>query len=123
MSCTSSDSEVTRGTAIARNFGFGDGTILTGWTCAAQLRYTSNKELIVDLPSVTELNTEYVNDDGVTVPANTQFVVRLTGEQMTIGDNSAQISVTLAAQLTNASETQNPEGSTEIIIKPEWVYS
>lgn len=123
MSCNTSGSEVTRGTAIARNFGLEDLPVLTGWTCAAQLRYSSNRELIVDLPSVTELNLEYVNDDGVTIPANTEFVVRLTGEQMTVGDNSADISVTLAAQLTNPTATENPEGSTEITIKQEWVYS
>lgn len=123
MSCTTNGSEVVRGTAIARNFGLKGLPVLTGWTCAAQLRYSSNRELIVNLPSVTELNLEYVNDDGVTIPANTQFVVRLTGTQMTIGDNSSEVSVTLAAQLTNPTATENPEGSTEITITQEWVYS
>lgn len=123
MSCDTSDSVVTRGTAIARNFGIEGLPVLTGWTCSAQLRYTSSRELIVNIPSVTELNAEYTNDKGEIIPANTEFVVRLTGEQMTIGDNSADISVTLAAELTNPATNENPEGSTEITIKQEWVYS
>tara|TARA_R110000851_G_scaffold279659_1_gene432942 strand:+ start:169 stop:543 length:375 start_codon:yes stop_codon:yes gene_type:complete len=121
--CSTIGSDVVRGTAMARNFGFADGTVLTGWTCAAQLRYSSNRELIADLPSVTELNPEYVNDKGETIPANTEFVVRLTGAQMTVGDNSSNIDCNLGAQLTSPDETQNPEGSTTITITPEWVYS
>jgi len=122
MTCDNSDSTVVRGTAIARNFGLEDGSVLTGWSCRAQLRYESSRELIADIASVTELNAEYVNEEGITMPANTEFVVRLTKEQMTVGDNSGDINVILGAELTSPNETQNPEGSTIIKITPEVVF-